>query len=164
MIHLIFLVTLATFVDCLDESSFLTAHNGIFRALDWTNDELAEVSALHTTASYHKLLRIVASKLSESGIDDDARRRIEKFMVQKLPPKFLKNFLNDEDKDTLLQLHAGGDFHEYALLLFKRLFELPKQQVITALRYFGYNAEADFLEEAECYSCAVIRLSERIGR
>uniref|UniRef100_A0A0K0DBJ0 RxLR effector protein n=1 Tax=Angiostrongylus cantonensis TaxID=6313 RepID=A0A0K0DBJ0_ANGCA len=162
MVHLIFLIALTAFVDCLDQSSFLTAHNGVFRALDWTNDELAEVSALHTTASYHKLMRIVA--LSESDIDDDARRRIEKFMVQKLPPKFLKNFLTDEDKDILLQLHAAGDFHEYALLLFKRLFELPKHQVITALRYFGYNTEADFLGEAECYSCAVIRLSERVGR
>ncbi|KAE9420272.1 hypothetical protein Angca_001878, partial [Angiostrongylus cantonensis] len=59
MVHLIFLIALTAFVDCLDQSSFLTAHNGVFRALDWTNDELAEVSALHTTASYHKLMRIV---------------------------------------------------------------------------------------------------------
>ncbi|KAJ1365593.1 hypothetical protein KIN20_025972 [Parelaphostrongylus tenuis] len=164
MILLIFLVALVASVNCLEQSSFLTAHNGIFQSLDWTNDELAEVSALHATASYHKLMRLVALKLSESDIDEDARRRIEKFMVQKWPPKFLESFLSEEDKDTLLQLHAAGDFHEYAVLLFERLFELPKQQTIIALRYFGYNSEADYLEEAECYSCAIARLSERLGR
>ncbi|KAK6024309.1 hypothetical protein OSTOST_09884 [Ostertagia ostertagi] len=145
-------------------SDILSAHGGVFRDLHWTNDELAEISALHTTASHHKLMQLVARKLMDSDIDDAARRRIEKFMRLKRPPKFLETFLTDEDRNYLLQHHAAGDFHQYAVLLFERLFELPKEQAVAALRYFGHTAEAEALANAECYECEVQRLAERLAR
>ncbi|RCN50536.1 hypothetical protein ANCCAN_03390 [Ancylostoma caninum] len=147
-----------------EEPDILSAHGGVFRALDWTNEELAEVSALHTTASHHKLMQYVANKLSRSDIDEVSRRKIERFLKSKRPPKFLESFLSETDRKYLLQHHAAGDFHQYAVLLFERLFELPKEDAITALRYFGHNFEADSLENAECYECAVSRLAERLAR
>ncbi|VDL75348.1 unnamed protein product [Nippostrongylus brasiliensis] len=148
----------------LDEPDILSAHGGVFRHLDWTNEELAAISALHTTASHHKLMELVARKLATSDIDDASRRRIEKFMMQKRPPKFLESFLSDSDRDYLLEHHAAGDFHQYAVLLFQRLFELPKSQAVAALHYFGHRAEAEALADAECYECAVQRLAERLAR
>ncbi|KAK6729809.1 hypothetical protein RB195_006703 [Necator americanus] len=147
-----------------EQPDILSAHDGVFGALDWTNEELAEVSALHTTASYAKLMQYVANKLAMSDVDELTRRRIEKFMKMKRPPKFLESFLSDSDRKYLLQHHAAGDFHQYAVLLFERLFELPRDDAVTALRYFGHNSEADFLENADCYECAVTRLAERIAR
>ncbi|XGW19124.1 hypothetical protein V3C99_003163 [Haemonchus contortus] len=147
-----------------DNYDILSAHGGIFRDLHWTNDELAEISALHTTASHHKLMQLIARKLRNSDIGDAAKRRIEKFMKLKRPPKFLETFLSDEDRNQLLQHHAVGDFHQYAVLLFERLFELPKTQAVSALRYFGHNMEAEALDNAECYECEVQRLAARLAR
>ncbi|KAE9420273.1 hypothetical protein Angca_001879, partial [Angiostrongylus cantonensis] len=143
---------------------FLAAHGGIFRSLDWTNNELVQVSALHTTVSHHKLVNLIAQKLNESNIEIKTRQRIEKFMEDRQPPRFLEKFLTEEHRNTLLRHHSTGDFHQYAVLLFKRLFELPKHQVITALRYFGHTEEANYLEEAACYKCAMVRLSKRLAR
>ncbi|CAJ0592633.1 unnamed protein product [Cylicocyclus nassatus] len=147
-----------------EEPDILSAHGGVFSALDWTNEELAEVSALHSTASHHKLMQYIADKLSRSDIDEKSRRRIEKFLKLKRPPKFLETFLSESDRKKLLKYHASGDFHDYAALLFDRLFELPREKAIAALRYFGHTFEADALENAECYDCAVARLSERLAR
>ncbi|VDO87356.1 unnamed protein product [Heligmosomoides polygyrus] len=63
MIPLILIAFLAWPASCQqdqDEPDILSAHGGVFRALDWTNEELAEISALHTTASHHKLMQLVA--------------------------------------------------------------------------------------------------------
>ncbi|VDO28122.1 unnamed protein product, partial [Heligmosomoides polygyrus] len=155
-----------------------------------------------------------SQKLMNSDINEEGRRRIEKFMLQKRPPKFLENFLSAADRNFigwlwedadcgpdkklvdefiptadhvqlvsvelhrlasrlprctgadrlaaikafsplngLLEHHAAGDFHQYAVLLFERLFELPKSKAVAALRYFGHHAEADSLSGAECYEC-----------
>ncbi|KAK6038157.1 hypothetical protein COOONC_24338 [Cooperia oncophora] len=82
-----------------DDHDILSAHGGVFRDLHWTNDELAEISKLHTTASHHELMKLVARKLMDSDIDDASRRRIEKFMKLKRPPKFLETFLSDTDRN-----------------------------------------------------------------
>ncbi|KAJ1365594.1 hypothetical protein KIN20_025973 [Parelaphostrongylus tenuis] len=152
------------FVDCLEDSDFLSAHGGIFRSLNWTNDELAEISALHTAASHHKLMKLMTQKMSESDVEFRTRQQIEKFMLDRVPPRFLEKFLSEEDRSTLLRHHATGNFHQYAVLMFKRLFELSKHQVILALRYFGHTEEAKYIEEAECYKCAMGRLSKRLVR
>ncbi|VDN26465.1 unnamed protein product [Cylicostephanus goldi] len=81
-----------------EEPDILSAHGGVFAALDWTNEELAEVSALHSTASHHKLMQYIADKLSRSDIDEKSRRRIEKFLKLKRPPKFLETFLSEADR------------------------------------------------------------------
>ncbi|VDO40423.1 unnamed protein product [Haemonchus placei] len=86
-----------------DNYDILSAHGGIFRDLHWTNDELAEISALHTTASHHKLMQLLR-KLRNSDIGDAAKRRIEKFMKLKRPPKFLETFLSDEDRNQVNSL------------------------------------------------------------
>ncbi|KHJ83164.1 hypothetical protein OESDEN_17139 [Oesophagostomum dentatum] len=164
MYRILLIFFFATLCSAQEEPDILSAHGGVFRALDWTNEELAEISALHTTASHHKLMQYVAKKLSRSDIDEISRRRIEKFLKLKRPPKYLETFLSESDRKQLLQYHAAGDFHKYAVLLFERIFELPKSKAIGALRYFGHNFEADTLENAECYECAVSRLAERLAR
>uniref|UniRef100_A0A1I7X9J4 Inhibitor_I29 domain-containing protein n=1 Tax=Heterorhabditis bacteriophora TaxID=37862 RepID=A0A1I7X9J4_HETBA len=158
--YLMAIIVLAT---CQEESDILSAHGGIFRVLEWTEFELAKISAYHATAEHHKLMEIIRDKLNNSNIDSESRKKIEKFLRSHRPPKFLETFLSEDDRDSLLKHHLQGHQRSYGMLMFDRLFNLTREKTMAALRYFGHHEQADILENAECYQCQVSQMAEQIS-
>ncbi|CAD6184759.1 unnamed protein product [Caenorhabditis auriculariae] len=113
----------------------LAGHAGLFAVLDWSDSELATISAMHATASYHELIQLVKDKLDVSDISEEDRRKVEKFLRNHRPPPVFRTLLTEDLKDEIRKHHSEKDVDSVLAIIGAKLSRLPTQIYRQAVEY-----------------------------
>ncbi|GMT28292.1 hypothetical protein PFISCL1PPCAC_19589, partial [Pristionchus fissidentatus] len=130
MRHLLLSTVIVLTVTCNRWADYdiLSAHGGVFRALQWTSQEVNHISALHARGEYHKLMHLIKEKLLDADdVSMADRRRIDRFLVAKRPPAVFRNLFDDDEKESIDISHSEGQVDDVLSIWSTALIRLSDQ-------------------------------------
>ncbi|KAI6204331.1 hypothetical protein M3Y94_00661600 [Aphelenchoides besseyi] len=120
----------------------LNGHSGLFRAFNWTRDELAKISLWHATAQHYKAAELVEEKLAAVPLSRHhfPQAEIRSFLTRFKGPDAARSLFTQRELRQISQLHRQHEVDKILDLMYERLMKLAPTVRRELVNYFKLAA------------------------